>query len=66
MLDFNRHYYEETCGYGPLSFARFEPKPGKNEQSSKGLGLPQTFRFEDSNADEKRTCLCHPKKIVTQ
>lgn len=61
MLDFNRLYYDETCSHGPNTFSRFEPKPGKNEFIREGLSIPKTFQFEESNADEKRSCPCRKK-----
>jgi hypothetical protein len=64
MLDFNRNYYDDTCSHSPYTFSRFEPKPGKNEYSGTGPGLPQTFRINESNADEKRSCLCRKKDIA--
>ena len=65
MLDFNRHYYDETCSHGPSSISRFEPKPGKDQCDYKSAGLPQTFRFDESNADEKRSCSCRAKSTTS-
>ena len=61
MLDLNRHYYEETCSPGPNHIPIFETKPGKYDLSGASLGLPTTFRFDESNCDEKRSCACRAK-----
>ena len=61
MLDFNRNYYEETCTIGSTRYPRFEPKPGKDDICRAGYGIPATFRVEESNADEKRSCSCRAK-----
>ena len=64
MLDFNRQYYEENCSSGYTRVSWFESKPGKDDLGGKSFHIPQTFRIDESDCDEKRTRPCSPK--ITQ
>ena len=64
MLDVNKQYVEEICSTGSRRYSFFESKPGKYEHGSV-IGFPQTFRLEDSNADEKRSGPCCIKNKET-
>lgn len=54
MLVFNKKFYDESCYSSGSIFSRLDAKPGKHEYESGVLGLPQSFRVEDSDVDEKR------------
>lgn len=64
MLDFNRHFYDEICGNSPSRNTRFDAKPGKDDYYGTGIHIPQTFRIEDSDCDQKRIGPCNVKSAT--